>query len=248
MKTLTNVPLDTKQAILLMGPPGGGKTTFALQWPGVWIADCDMNLAGPLRYIKSRGINVDVKYDTIPYDDDGKPLELHEWWSRLVVKTATAIKDPTIQTIVVDSLTQVDNMLVEHTMQTQRTKVMEIQHWRPFRKDLHEYIMRARSCGKTFLMLCHEEILFDKKGQVEKYRPSVSTKISDYFGYYFTDIWRCTLVDGGAGKLKAVVTTHPTAVSDLKNSLLLGREIEADYRVVERILSGGTNVVPVVKT
>ena len=232
MKTSDSL-VDRTRSILILGPPGGGKTTFVLQWPNVWIADCDMNLAGPVKWLKKAGLYRPFKYDTIPYDDDGKPLPLAQWWPRLVKKTREALADPTVQIVVVDSLTQVDNMLVEYTMATQGVKVMEIQHWRPFRRDLHDYILSSRSRGKTFVMLGHEEILTDRQGGVLGYRPSVSTKIADYFGYYFTDIWRCQITLDAGNKLRARVRTHPNALCNLKNSLLLPTEIDATWVALE---------------
>ena len=40
-----NKPREPK-SILLIGPPGSGKTTLALQFPKVCVMDCDRNLDG----------------------------------------------------------------------------------------------------------------------------------------------------------------------------------------------------------
>lgn len=219
-----------------MGPPGGGKTTFALQWPNLWVADCDQNLAGPLRFLKAQGRLPTFSYDSIALDDSNKPLNFVEQWERVEARTTAALTDPNIQTLFIDSLTHVDRILYQYCCAKQGVKELEFQQWNLFKNTIYRYIMRIRSSGKTLIIACHEKIETDKKGNVEKYTPVISTNIKDYFSYLFTDVWRCTLSDAGGGKLKATVTTHPTAVSDLKNSLLLGREVEATYSAVKQAI------------
>ena len=236
-----------------MGPPGGGKTTLMLQFPNLYVLNCDRNLAGPIRYLQQIGKFKPFKYDTISqYEEDctdkfgdhkaGDLVDISIGWARLRSLASIAIKDPTIQTIGLDTLTWCDNALYAHTARVQGLKELEGFHWAPYKRELHAFLAECKSSGKTVIVNCHEKIEYDKKGNVEKYNPSISTGISAYFGYYFSDIWRCTLEDQGGGKLKAKVSTHPTAVSDLKNSILCGKELEATYEAVSKFLTSGQNV------
>lgn len=233
MKTSDNSLLQQAQAILLMGPPGSGKTTFALKWPGLYVVDADQNLAGPLRYLNSKGKFTPFKYDIVALDDANQPVEAHLQWPRLKSCVEAAIKDPTVLTLFIDSLTHVDRIVYAYACKTQNVKELEFQQWNMFKNELYRFIMNIRSKGKTLIMSCHENIEYDKKGQVEKYVPTLSTNLKNYFGYIFTDVWRCTLKPVGGGKIEGVVSTHPTALSDLKNSLLFDKgEIAADYDIV----------------
>jgi len=240
MKTSDPNLLLQPQAILLMGPPGGGKTTFMLQWPNLWVADCDRNLAGPMRYLQSIGRYKPFKYDVIPVNDDGTQVPLNLAWQRLRTLTKAALADSTVQVVGLDTLTYCDQALYAHTCRVQGLSDLEGFHWSPYKRELHAFLSECRASGKTVIVACHEKIEYDKKGNVEKYIPSISTGISNYFGYYFTDIWRCTLEDqGGKVGLRSKLVTHPTAVSDLKNSLLFGKgDLEATYEAVRPFIEG----------
>jgi hypothetical protein len=96
--------------------------------------------------------------------------------------------------------------------------------------------MAVRASGKNLLIACHEKIEYDKQGNVKKYTPVLTTNLSQYFGYMFTDIWRCLLVPTGAGKYKGQIKTLPNSTSDLKNSLQLPAELEASYVSLEPYL------------
>jgi GTPase SAR1 family protein len=243
MKT-SDQNLSEALSILLMGPPGGGKTTLMMQFPGLYILNCDRNLAGPVRYLKSIGKFKPFKYDTISqYEDDegehhkGDMIDIKFGWDRLRALARAAIKDPSIQTIGLDTLTWCDQALYAHSCRVQGLKELEGFNWSPYKRELHAFLSECKASGKTVIVNCHEKIEYDKKGAIEAYVPSISTGISAYFGYYFSDIWRCTLVDqGGTRGLKAIVTTHPTAVSQLKNSILCGNTLEASYEAVEKFL------------
>ena len=244
----SDLALSESLAILLMGPPGGGKTTFMLQFPGLYVLNCDRNLAGPVRYLKSINKYTPFKYDTISqYEEDctdvfgthkvGDMVDIKFGWARLRALAQAAIKDPIIQTIGLDTLTWCDNALYAHSCRVQGLKELEGFNWAPYKRELHAFLAECKAAGKILIVNCHEKIEYDKKGNVEAYVPSISTGISAYFGYYFSDIWRCTLVDqGGTRGLKAIVTTHPTAVSQLKNSILCGATLEANYEAVEKYL------------
>jgi hypothetical protein len=187
-------------------------------------------------------------FDTISqYEEDctdatgihkaGDMVDIRWGWQRLRDLSKAAIANPAIKTIGLDTLTWCDNALYSHCCRVQNLKELEGFHWAPYKRELHQFLAECKASGKTVIVVCHEKPEYDKKGNIEKYVPSISTGISTYFGYYFSDIWRCTLEDqGGVRGLKAKVATHPTAISDLKNSLLCGRELEATYEAVAKYL------------
>jgi len=220
---ITNEPL----AVLLIGPPGSGKTTYALQFPDVWVADCDNNLAGPVRYLKSVGKFKPFKADSIQFDDDGKPITPAQSWERLVTKTQEALKSPDIKTIIIDSLTHVDRILLVWCMEKLRKATPEFDVWNMFKLRLYDYLVKIRSGGKSVIVICHEKIEYDKNGSIDKFVPAVSTNLKDYFGYLFTDVWRSELHLVG-GKYEHNIRVTPTALHDLKNSLLLTNTINSE--------------------
>lgn len=238
MKTSDNSILTSTISALLIGPPGGGKTTFALQWPGVWVADCDQNLAGPTRLLKTQNIYKPYFLDLIAYDDDNNVItDLAKQWDRLLRKTDEAIKSPEVKTLFLDSLTHIDRILYAWCCVKLNVKDLEWNQFNLFKNTLYRYIMAVRASGKNLLVACHEKIEYDAKGNVKKYVPVLSTNLAQYFGYMFTDIWRFLIVDQGANKFEAMMYTLPTTTSDLKNSLQLPAKLKARYSEVETYIT-----------
>ena len=241
-------------AILIMGPPGGGKTTLGLQFPGVGVLNCDRNLAGPVRYLKSKGLYTPFKYETISaYDDDSDPphksgeiVDIKFAWDRCREITRRFIKDPDIKVIMLDTLTYIDQALYSHACRVQNVTELGGFQWQPYKRELHTWIAEVKSSGKLLLVNCHERPIFKPLGQgvksmdvVDKYEPTISTNISSYFGYFFSDMWRCSLQDQGAGIMKCILQTHPNKMMDLKNSLLMEKQITGDYATLKPHIDKG---------
>jgi len=225
MKTSDPSLLLKGLSILLIGPPGGGKTPLALQFPNPGVIDCDGNLSGPMRWLMKQGLYKPFKFAKASQKEDGSPIELPLVWQNIKDRTDELLKDTEIDTILLDSLTYCDSAIYEHTCRTQGLKELSGFNWQPYKRELHNYISKVRASGKTLIITCHEKIEYDSKGNIEKYIPSISTGIAAYFGYFFSDIWRCTLEDSGGGVIQQKVRTAGTAQFDAKNSLLFGKEL-----------------------
>lgn len=239
MKTFNETTAFGPVSILLIGPPGQGKTTFVIQWPGAWIANIDNNLDGPVRFLRSKGLKPTFSYDNIFEDDNGNRIEPKFWFPQLVKLTDAVVKNPAVSTIIIDGMTQLDHALTAYVLMKQgvASGVMELQHWRPWRAYLYNYISMVRNSGKTFILTCHEEYIRGKDGNsIIRINPTVSTGLRDYLSGLFTDCWRCTLRPDGGGKVTAKVRTISDAVIDLKNSLVLPTEIDANYETIRKAL------------
>lgn len=213
MQSSTNRKPSPKH-ILLLGPPGGGKTTFALSFPSPYIIDCDQNLDGPQLCLTKRNKDFTYHYDT-PAEET---IPMHERWEKVMGFLRDAIKSPDVKTIIIDSLTHLDEYLLRHVMNKQGQKEMRIQDWIPFRSELAKLIMLSRSSSKTVILTAHEQKSTNKEGHVIKLDPAIRSRISDFFGSFFTDIYRCYSTIIG-GKEKFYLQTFGDGISDLKNSL-----------------------------
>lgn len=245
MKTSTPESPKVKEprSILLIGPPGGGKTSLMLQFPNLAVADCDMNLDGAERLLRKgmKGPKGDwwvepiptlsYKHITVPFGSHGTPLHVSECFDYLHTSLDEIKADPEVKTVGVDGLSIINEWIIRKILKQQTRTEMEARDWIPFKSHAMGLINKLRMMGKDTILTCHETILVktDKKNmmveEVIGYRPSIQGGITDYFEGFFTDCWRCTLERAPGDKMEAVLTPVKTALSDLKNSLGLPSEI-----------------------
>lgn len=220
-----------------------------MQFPNLYVANCDLNLTGPERFIRQRDPTLSYSYDDIPLKDDGAQRPVNECLQHLFDCLTKAAQDPTIKTIAIDSLTHVNEYVIQHILRLGGRKDMEIRDWISFKSRFLELLFSySRNSGKTVIMTVHESIIeeVDPKNVMKKnvigYQPSISGGITDYFGAFFTDVWRCTIDRVGQTPtnplgLEARLTTARNSKSDLKNSLGLPPEMKADYKLIEAQLN-----------
>ncbi len=238
-----------------MGPPGSRKTTLGLQFPNVYVEDCDRNLDGPERWLRSNGHkDLSYTYNSVRYDDNGKMREIDECYNSLcddLTRIANTPKDyASVKTVFVDSLSHVNEFLIRHVLKLQnkprKIHEMEARDWSPFKS--YAYILlvaKLEQTNKHVLCSCHEVKLVEPDGtnvmkeRVIGYEPFFQGKVGDIIGAFFTDVWRLEVRPALAGGSETWLQTMKTPKCEhLKNSLGLPAELNvtAGYKVLEPYL------------
>lgn len=224
-KTFDSTTPYGKLAVLLLSPPGQGKTTLVLQWPDLGYINLDNNLDGPVRYLKSVGRFKPFKHAYPLEDSNGKPLEDCNVWSNLKLVTKELLADSAVGCIVIDSMTVMNRLCTNHVLYLKGHRdpdaVMEMKYWDIWKAAMFNYIMDIRNSGKHLFVLCHIKYVRGEFGDgIKKILPTISSNLADYFGCMFTDIWfsRLQVV---SGKPQHTIESMGTAIIDLKSSILL---------------------------
>ncbi len=244
MKSALDLPINDL-AILLVGDPGSRKTTLALQFPGVYIFDCDKNMSAPLNYLKQIDSSLPSKihYDHAYTDDEGKPIPPAQRYAHFTKCITLATKDPSIQTIIVDSLTAfVDVLVSEVKRQASRADNLEmrIQDWGTFGGLLKHVVTQLRTSGKIVVFTGHNRVEKDESDGRWKYFLNIPGQSSTLLSGLFTDVWNPYPHITGIGstqKHEWKVRCLPSSETDhrgIKSSL--GFKVVEDYNtVVERV-------------
>lgn len=234
------------KAILIVGSPGSGKTTFAMQFPSPYIADCDSNLDGPERFNRTvhKLSTLSYAYDTIRYDDNGKPVEIHACFDRLMDKLLLAKNEPSIQTVIIDSLTLINEYVIQKILKAQGKSEMEARHWQPFKSELYKLLVgRLRDMGKMVIVTAHETDIerADPKNVMQKIlvarRPYIQGGINEQLGGLFTDIWRMEARPAPGGKTEVYLLSSRTQYDELKNTIgMPGEILNPTYEKIKQYL------------
>src|SRR5262249_364894 len=105
--------------LILQGEPKSGKSTLACQFPGAYIIDSDVNLGGPLRWLRTNNKPLPLGYDVLDKDDQGNNVEMPLRYTRFQKLMLEAMNNPAIQTIVIDSGTSFQDILMAETSRLQ---------------------------------------------------------------------------------------------------------------------------------
>lgn len=163
-------------------------------------------------------------------DENKEPVVVEEAFNRLMDKLDEVKKETVVKTVVLDGLTHINEFIIRNILGLQRrTKSpfeMELRDWIPFKSKAYQLLVgKLQNLGKTTVCLCHEKILTEQdktdltKERVIGYQPAFQGGVTDYFGGFFTDMWRCECNNGPADRLEYIVKTRKTTKSDLKCSI-----------------------------
>lgn len=219
-------------ALLLLGYPGTGKTTTAMGFPRPWFLDMDHNLSSADAVWKHKGMPRAWTYDVLEQTDEGKEVERHNRWLRLDRLTAEICKNPNVDTVVFDSLSELEVVLCDYLINEDKDKVstvggekmMNVPLYRPFYMLIEKLFMRIRSAGKILVVTCHIKQDQNKASGVIEYLPSISGKWKTELARLFSDFWQAdvkqtTRTKENPAGVEYFIRTAPTSRLSLKCSV-----------------------------
>lgn len=237
--------------LLLMGDPGARKTTLALQFPDVHVYDCDHNLDGAVRHLRSVDPKFSFTYDDMRASDSGEVLDISECYDRVIDKLTLAAKDQDYQkrkVHVLDSLSHVNEFIIRKVMKLKSKSSMEINLWTDFASLGYTLLVaKLDQLNRAVICTVHQEKVFTSDAQnimlkqIKEVNPLFSGRIGDAIGAFFTDVWMLEKRPASAGKVELwLCADRSPKCAHLKNSVGLPNEINVTegFKVIEPYLKG----------
>ena len=218
MKSATTYKVEGNLALILVGEPKVGKTRVLAAFPTPWILDLDKNLGSVIPLLHGK----ELYYDRVDIDENDKPVAVVDQWKRATDLIETAIKDPRVKTIGIDSLTRLGEFIEAHIIA--RLKQMHVK-LRPDTVDeqirLADYdtyatfllrmVALCRASGKYVVWTAHQRIIEEELTKEVRMRFAIAGKLKDTLGGYFTDVWGMkaetkTIMEGSKAVEKTLYT------------------------------------------
>ena len=231
MKSFNDFDPNQNLFLLLVGSPGTGKTTLALQFPRPYIFDADGNLSGPVRHLKG----LQFKYDSGTSDDDGKEVPPFQRWNHMSKCLNAAVQDPEIDTIILDSLSAITEyakddikrqrganpMAKNAPLVTESNRGMMpliMQEWDVFAHYLSNLVTQLKACGKTVIFTGHNELQTDDSNTTREVL-CIQGRMRGQFSGMFGDVWQTFIKTTGVGetaKSERMIRVIPLNGLDMK--------------------------------
>jgi len=255
------------RAIIIIGDPGVRKTTLALHFPKPYFYDCDGNLSAPVEHTKIK----DFFFDSAVYTDNGIWIHPLLRYQHCVVCHNAAAVNPDVETIIDDSLTTMSDIIMSEVMRQEHggqytlksylakdaearakddklmdvinAKGMRIQDWGKFLFLMKGYVSTMRTCGKTYVLISHNNYEKDEVDGRFKQFINVPGQSKTTMSGLFTDCWHVYLSVTGVGE----AVKHEFKVRTLPISDVDHRGIKSSFPGLKR-LNTFDEVVKVMQT
>jgi len=245
MPTIDQYASDAYIRLLLQGTSGSGKTTTACQFPGAWIIDCDMNLAGPLRYLREKNLSLPLGYDKVDVRDDGTVVPENMRWQRvcdLIKQVGEKAHVIGLRTIVIDSMSKMNDYNEAHVLRTNPTKTggMEMTSWGFYAANWTKLLAAVTAAKVNFVLTAHDKVDKDELDGSTRIFLNVPGKTQAIAGSLFTDVWHAEVQAGvgmNATHKFVLRTLQDYRYVGLKNSFGLPALFEFDWKKIEEKLN-----------
>lgn len=218
MKSATTIDTKRKSTFLFIGTPGSGKTSTALHFPKPFIFDCDDNVTSAIKYT-----GITAFLHSSPYvDDDGKPVPPVSRYARLASELNAAAMSPDVETIIIDSLTTLVDILCSEAKRLggiANDAQMRIQDWGVFGGLMRHLVMSLKASGKIVIFIGHTEVEQDEATKQWFSFVSFPGKARTILPGLFTDVllFTCQISGFGAGaKTQRIIRTDPENGTDMR--------------------------------
>lgn len=212
MKDSSTYKTTAKQAILLIGPPKGGKTCVAGAFPNPYFAEIDNNIDSMARVMGTKPF----WYDT-PSLDVKTPGEV---WKKFLEQVKVAMADPKIETIVVDGLTILSEYMcawciAEHVRMGDTDSkgklitTMTIPDYGKLLTMFRGLIFDLRLSGKYIICTVHNTTYQDEQTKVTHNILALPGQAKETLAGLFTDAIGVVATQIPGGRLKYELCTAP---------------------------------------
>ncbi len=234
---------ESYRSIILLGPSGIGKTSFALQSPSADLIDGEGNQAAAHKVFNLLGKTPSWTFDSLMFDDRNNPIQAHLQWDRLITlltafnKSLGGVK-PWGKTLVVDSITTISDMLMAKIRADNgidEGKPLRIQDWGTFLLFWKTLLSTLRAIPCNTILVGHEIRVEPKEAsEVTRYELNVQGRAATILPALFTDCWRMAMVKGKPTKdnprppdVRTIQTKQTSNLIGLKSSVEMPDSWEA---------------------
>lgn len=197
---------DIKLFCAVYGDAGTGKTTLGSTFPKPFYIDCDQGL------LSIRG--KDVKYVTIKGAD--------RTWPSVRQAVQMAAADPEVESIIVDSMTGVCEICMDHTMMINKniSGKATFDDWAIFANNLRDLVTLVRGANKHALFILHEVTDKDELTGRVWCRPLLQGQMKAKFAAYFDEFYHAEVVNVPGKDPEYRLLVRPTSIYTGKSRLI----------------------------
>lgn len=223
MKSASEYQIASALSVLLIGPPGGGKTGIAMSFPDPYFIEVDRNLDSAVRVSGTKRFWYDEPTTMVPEE---------QVWSKTVELAKNACKEPQIKTIIIDSFSQLAGYARAHILDKlkrmgavdNKGKPLDnirIQDYLTLLDWFRQFVFALRSSNKHIVFTSHQQLIQIDDNTAPYWALAIPGQSKDSFAGWFGDSWACVNEPVSGGKTKFFIRTRPTygTTKDLKTSM-----------------------------